>query len=78
MAAARVPMEWKQASGDSLPYEAGTFDTVVTCLVLCTKTHDPSRIVAETRFCTSARQKASSTAARGMAWAAAASATATG
>ena len=30
-----------------LPFADGTFDTVVTTLVLCTKTHDPQAIVAE-------------------------------
>ena len=47
MADARVPIEWMEGSGDKLPFADGTFDTVVTTLVLCTKTHDPQAIVAE-------------------------------
>jgi ubiquinone/menaquinone biosynthesis C-methylase UbiE len=45
---ARVPVEVSDAGAESLPYPAGTFDAVVSTLVLCT-VPDPDRALAEAR-----------------------------
>jgi ubiquinone/menaquinone biosynthesis C-methylase UbiE len=47
IAEAKVPIEWKQGRGEELPFEDASFDTVVTTLVLCTKTGDPQAILSE-------------------------------
>ena len=48
IAAARVPMELVAASGEALPFESASFDTVVTTLVLCS-IPDVERALAEMR-----------------------------
>jgi ubiquinone/menaquinone biosynthesis C-methylase UbiE len=45
-APAGVPTQLEQAPAESLPFEDGSFDTVVSTLVLCTVS-DPDRAVAE-------------------------------
>jgi len=45
---AGCPIELRQASAEELPFEDGSFDTVVSTLVLCTVT-DPARALSEVR-----------------------------
>ena len=42
------PMELRQASAEELPFEDGSFDTVVSTLVMCSVT-DPARALSEVR-----------------------------
>lgn len=45
---AKRPIELRQASAEELPFEDGSFDTVVSTLVLCT-VRDPLRALSEVR-----------------------------
>lgn len=45
---ARVPVDVEEASAEALPFEDGTFDTVVSTLVLCS-VPDPELALAELR-----------------------------
>ena len=47
MAEAKVPMEWRQGSGEKLPFPDASFDTAVTTLVLCSKHGDVQAILSE-------------------------------
>src|SRR5262245_4314171 len=49
IARAKVPIEWRQASGEQLPFPDASFDTAVTTLVLCTKHGDVRAILSEIR-----------------------------
>ncbi|HET8710619.1 MAG TPA: class I SAM-dependent methyltransferase [Spongiibacteraceae bacterium] len=42
----RIPCELHQASGEDLPFDDNSFDTVVTTFTLCSVT-DPERVLAE-------------------------------
>lgn len=46
--AATVPVDVEEASGEALPFPDGSFDTVVSTLVLCS-VGDPAAVLAEVR-----------------------------
>jgi len=46
--AAHVPVDIEEASAEALPFADGSFDTVVSTLVLCTVPH-PDRMLSEVR-----------------------------